>query len=67
MKDLEPLPLSDKISGAPHPSEATTILGQDSAQQQFLNAFDRGRLHHAWLLSAILTKNFDGFGRMRRP
>ena len=51
MKDLEPLPLSDKISGAPHPSEATTIFGQDSAQQQFLNAFDRGRLHHAWLLS----------------
>jgi len=51
MKDLEPLPLSDKISGAPHPSEATKIFGQDSAQQQFLNAFDRGRLHHAWLLS----------------
>ena len=51
MKDLEPLPLSDKISGAPHPSEATTIFGQDSAQQQFLNAFDSGRLHHAWLLS----------------
>ena len=51
MKDLEPLPLSDKISGAPHPSEAITIFGQDSAQQQFLNAFDRGRLHHAWLLS----------------
>ena len=51
MKDLEPLPVSDKISGAPHPSEATTIFGQDSAQQQFLKAFDRGRLHHAWLLS----------------
>ena len=51
MKDLEPLPLSDIISGAPHPSEATKIFGQDSAQQQFLNAFDRGRLHHAWLLS----------------
>ena len=40
MKDLEPLPVSDKISGAPHPSEATTIFGQDSAQQQFLNAFE---------------------------
>ena len=51
MKDLEPLPLSDKISGAPHPSEATKIFGQDSAQQQFSNAFDMGRLHHAWLLS----------------
>ena len=51
MKDLEPLPLSDQISGAPHPSEAIEIFGQDSAQQQFLEAFDRGRLHHAWLLS----------------
>ncbi len=51
MKDLEPLPLSDQISGAPHPSEATEIFAQDSAQQQFLDAFDRGRLHHAWLMS----------------
>ena len=51
MNDLEPLPLSDKIAGVPHPSEAIKIFGQDSAQRQFLNAFDRGRLHHAWLLS----------------
>ena len=50
MKDLEPLPLSDKISGAPHPSEATKIFGQDSAQQQFLSAFGGGRWHRAWLL-----------------
>lgn len=34
----------------PHPRENFGILGGDAAEGAFLDALDRGRLHHAWLL-----------------
>lgn len=41
----------DQIPGAPHPRETRVLFGQDAAQAAFLDAFNAGRLHHAWLLS----------------
>ncbi|WP_299041040.1 DNA polymerase III subunit delta' [uncultured Tateyamaria sp.] len=39
------------IPGAPHPRETDRLIGQDAAQDTFLEAFNTGRLHHAWLLT----------------
>ena len=39
-----------RIPGAPHPRDTATLIGQDAAQSAFLEAFNTGRLHHAWLL-----------------
>lgn len=33
-----------------HPRLAATCLGQEAAEKQFLDAYNGGRLHHAWLL-----------------
>ncbi|WP_372674878.1 DNA polymerase III subunit delta' [Aquicoccus sp.] len=41
----------DRIEGAPHPREAARIIGQDGAVSGFLDAYNSGRLHHAWLLT----------------
>ncbi|MEL6620925.1 MAG: DNA polymerase III subunit delta' [Pseudomonadota bacterium] len=40
-----------RVPGAPHPRETARIFGQDAAQSAFLDAFNTGRLHHAWLLT----------------
>lgn len=45
------LPEPDCVDGAPHPREAMALFGQSSAEATFLQAFNSGRLHHAWLLS----------------
>lgn len=41
----------DQIEGAPHPRDTAQLFGQDAAQQEFLEAFAKNRLHHAWLLT----------------
>jgi DNA polymerase-3 subunit delta' len=46
-----PLPEADRQPGAPHPRETRTLFGQDAAEHAFLEAFNAGRLHHAWLLT----------------
>jgi len=51
MADPESLPEPDRIEGAPHPREATRIVGQDAAEQAFLTAYRSGRLHSGWLLT----------------
>lgn len=51
MADPGDLPQPDRIEGAPHPRETATIYGQHAAEAAFLDAFNAGRLHHAWLLS----------------
>ena len=48
---IEELPRSDQVEGAPHPSETSTIFGQKEAINQFLAAFNTGRLHHAWMVT----------------
>ncbi|MCW9043448.1 MAG: DNA polymerase III subunit delta' [Pseudopelagicola sp.] len=44
-------PEPDRIEGAPHPRETARLFGQDAAEAGFLEAFNSGRLHHAWLLT----------------
>lgn len=41
----------DQIEGAPHPRDTPQLFGQDTAQQDFLEAYATGRLHHAWMLT----------------
>ena len=47
----EDAPSPDQIDGAPHPRDTGQLIGQDAAQAAFLDAFNAGKLHHAWLLS----------------
>ena len=47
----ESLPQSDARDGARHPRETYTLFGQSSAETQFLNSLQAGRLHHAWMLT----------------
>ncbi|MEM9044063.1 MAG: DNA polymerase III subunit delta' [Pseudomonadota bacterium] len=48
-KDDTPLEL-DRAAGAPHPRETSRLIGQEVAEQAFLDAWASDRLHHAWLL-----------------
>ncbi len=41
----------DRAPGAPHPRETARLFGQSAAESAFLEAYNSGRLHHAWLLS----------------
>ncbi|NNK15568.1 MAG: DNA polymerase III subunit delta' [Sulfitobacter sp.] len=45
------VPQPDRIEGALHPRETPRLIGQDTAQTAFLDAFNAGKLHHAWLLT----------------
>jgi DNA polymerase-3 subunit delta' len=45
------LPEPDRIEGAPHPRETVELFGQDAARDDFLDAFNSGRLHHGWLIT----------------
>ncbi|MAY89545.1 MAG: DNA polymerase III subunit delta' [Pseudooceanicola sp.] len=41
----------DQAPGAPHPRETQALIGQQAAEEAFLDAFSRDRLHHGWLLT----------------
>ena len=41
----------DQIEGAPHPRDTLRIFGQHVAEQEFLDAYATGRMHHGWLLT----------------
>lgn len=45
------LPEPDRIDGAPHPRETLRLIGQEPAENAFLEAFNSGRLHHGWLIT----------------
>lgn len=45
------LPEPDAVAGAPHPRFAAQVFGQERAAQAFLDAYNGGRMHHAWLIS----------------
>lgn len=45
------LPDPDRIAGAPHPRDATRLLGHAGAEAEFLAAHASGRLHSGWLLT----------------
>jgi DNA polymerase-3 subunit delta' len=48
---MELQPEADRAPGAPHPRETQHLFGQSSAEAAFLEAFNTGRMHHAWLIS----------------
>ncbi len=47
----EDAPQPDRIDGALHPRDTPRLIGQQSAEAAFLDAFNTGKLHHGWLLS----------------
>ncbi|MGB7319611.1 MAG: DNA polymerase III subunit delta' [Planktotalea sp.] len=44
------LPEPDRVLGAPHPRDTSRLVGQDTAEASFLEAYNTGRLHHGWLM-----------------
>ena len=43
--------LSDQIEGYPHPKVTETLFGHHVAEQEFLNCYNSGKLHHSWLIT----------------
>jgi len=50
MSDDTP-PQPERLEGAPHPRDTARLIGQGAAEAAFLEAFNTGRLHHAWMLT----------------
>ena len=42
---------ADRIDGAPHPRNTIQLFGHEAAERAFVDAYAKGRLHHAWLLT----------------
>jgi len=51
MSEEDSPPEPDAVEGAPHPRHAAAVFGQSRAATAFLDAFNGGRMHHAWLIS----------------
>ena len=45
------LPEIDRVPGVPHPREMLSLLGQGAAEAAFLELYNAGTLHHAFLLT----------------
>ncbi len=41
---------SDKLEGVPHPRFSRRVIGQEKVKNQFLQAYNQNRMHHAWLM-----------------
>jgi DNA polymerase-3 subunit delta' len=50
MSDDTP-PQPERLDGAPHPRDTRLLIGQDAAEATFIEAFNTGKLHHAWMLT----------------
>jgi DNA polymerase-3 subunit delta' len=48
---MSEIPEPDRLPGAPHPRETQKLLGHAAAERTFLEAFNSGRLHHAWMIT----------------
>lgn len=51
MSETDDRPEPDRVEGAPHPRETHALVGQEAAERAFLDSFNHGRLHHAWLIT----------------
>lgn len=49
--DAEILPEADRLEGFQHPRETEQLFGHSDAEQQLLQAFSSGRMHHGWLFA----------------
>ena len=50
MADTETMAEPDGLSGVPHPRGQFALFGHQEAERAFLDAWQAGRLHHAWLI-----------------
>jgi DNA polymerase-3 subunit delta' len=50
MLPLDPT-TDDRLPNAPHPREALRMVGVNAVEASFLEAYNSGRLHHAWILA----------------
>lgn len=44
------IPEIDRVAGAPHPREMLSLVGHEAAEREFLDLYNAGRLHHAFML-----------------
>ncbi|MEM7618918.1 MAG: DNA polymerase III subunit delta' [Pseudomonadota bacterium] len=51
ISDESPLPEADRFGIFPHPRETLELYGHDKPKQDILQAWQLGRMHHAWILS----------------
>lgn len=49
--EVEALPEIDRLDGFPHPRDTRELFGHEAAEQSFADAFNSGRMHHAWMLT----------------
>ncbi|MHB2166325.1 DNA polymerase III subunit delta' [Alsobacter sp. R-9] len=50
MSDAADIPEVDRLPDAPHPREASVLVGHRPAEAAFLDAYRGGRFPHAWIL-----------------
>ena len=43
--------LSDQIEGSTHPKFTKVLYGHDTKEQEFIDCFKSGKLHHSWLIT----------------
>ena len=48
---MNAIPEPDRIEGVKHPNETSKVFGHDAVTSKFLQTFNKGRLHHAWMLT----------------
>ncbi len=48
---MSDLPDIDLMEGFPHPRDCIRLLGQHTAEASFLESYNGGRFHHAWLVT----------------
>jgi len=44
------VPEIDRVPGVPHPREMLSLVGHDAAEASFLELYNAGKMHHAFLL-----------------
>jgi DNA polymerase III subunit delta' len=49
--EIEDIPEPDALDGVRHPRHTPELFGQQAAEQEFLTAYNAGRLHHGWLIT----------------
>ena len=47
----EAIPEPDRVADAPHPRETERLIGQATAERTFIDAWNAGRPHHAWMIA----------------
>lgn len=66
--ETDVLPEADRLEGFLHPRETFELFGHSSVETRLIDAYQSGRLHHAWLLTgpegigkAVLAYRFARF------